>query len=320
MNMKKLFLLAGCSFCIAIQAQQLPEFSQYLNNDYVLNPAIAGTKDYAPATISARSQWTNFSGAPNSQIGSIHGALTKNVGLGLAFVNYSAGPTKMNSVQFAYAYRTKLSEKLNISFGLAPMLIQNSIQKNKLTVDDANDNTFNRLYGKTLVADLNAGVYLYSDKFFASFSVPQIMENKFRMGDDLFTERLKRHYLLYGGYNYQLSDKYVLTPSILVKAMEGGAPVQADLNVKATYNQLFWVGLSYRGSTSQTYNDAGVIFLGIMKYNCVFGYSYDYSFGAIRSYNTGSHELFLTYRITCHKKKAEPAADPAPAETPATGN
>lgn len=292
-------------------AQQVPLFSQYLNNDFLLNPAISGTKAYAPASVSARLQWAGFSGAPNTQIGSIHGAMTSHVGIGLALMNHSAGATKMTSAQFAYAYRIKLVDKIKLSFGLAPMLIQHSVAKDKLTLEDANDNTFNKLSGKTMIADLNAGVYVYGNKWMAGLSVPQVMENKYRLGDDLFQERLKRHYLLFGSYDFACKEKYVITPSALIKAMEGGAPIQFDVNVKATYNNLFWAGVSYRAASAQSFNEAAVVFVGVQKFNFVFGYSFDYSFSAMRSYSSGSHEIFLTYRIpckTCDKVEETPEA------------
>lgn len=300
----------GFFTCTGI-AQQLPEFSQYINNDFLLNPAIAGTKNYAPATISSRVQWLNFTSAPTTNIGSIHGSIAKNTGLGFTVINAVAGPTSTTSMQFAYSYNIKLTQKMRLAFGLAPMLIQQSLQKDKLTLDESNDNTFNRISGKTMIADLNTGVYLYADKYFVSFSVPQVLENKVRLGDALFTERLMRHYVVYSGYDFAVKEKYVLTPSVLVKAMESGAPVQYDLNLKATYNQFIFAGLSYRGSTSKSMAETAVAFLGVMRFNFVFGYSYDYSFSSLHSYSAGSHEVFLTYRIG-YKKPAQ-----APAETTA---
>jgi type IX secretion system PorP/SprF family membrane protein len=311
-SMKNILFAALSIFTFSTFAQQLPEFSQYLNNDYLLNPAIAGTKNYAPATISSRVQWLSFTNAPVTQIGSIHGSIAKNTGLGFSVINAVAGPTSMTSMQFAYAYNIKLNNKMRLSFGLAPMLIQQSLQKDKLTLDESNDNTFNRISGKTMIADLNTGVYLYADKFFASFSVPQVMENKVRLGDALFTERLQRHYLIYGGYNFTVKEKYVITPSALIKAMESGAPMQFDINCKATYNQFIFAGLSYRASSSKSPNETAVAFLGVMKFNFVFGYSFDYSFSSMHSYSGGSHEVFLTYRIG--NKKPTPAAETTPKE------
>ena len=298
--MKKIFLLACSLSAFFMNAQQMPLFSQYLNNDFLLNPAVAGTKSYTQASASVRLQWAGFSGAPNAQIGSVHGAMTKNAGIGLAVMNSTAGPTKMTSAQFVYAYRLNINDKIKISFGLAPMIIQHSIAKDKITLEDVNDNTFNRLNGKTMIADLNAGVIVYGSNWVGSFSVPQVMENKFRLGDDLFKEKLKRHYIIYGAHDFPLKDKkYVITPSALIKAIEGGGPVQFDINAKATYNNLFWAGLSYRSSTGLSFNEAAVIFAGIQKYNFAFGYAFDYSFSAMRSYCAGSHEVFLTYKIPC---------------------
>ena len=307
-------ILTNCLIGTLATAQQLPELSQYLNNDFLLNPAIAGTKDYTPVTISARMQWVGFNNAPSTQIASTHGAITNNVGLGLSVTNTTAGPTSSTSMQLAYSYRIKLNSKTKLSFGIAPMLIQQSLQKDKMTLDEQNDNTFNRISGKTMIADVDAGVYLYGSKYFVSLSVPQLLENKVRLGDALFTEKLKRTYVLYGGYNFDVKDKFVLTPSILIKAMQGGAPIQFDINFKATYNKLAWLGLSYRSSTSQSISEVAVASLGVMKYNFVFGYSYDYSLSSISKYSSGSHELFLTYRISCKKKEAVPAAATTPTE------
>lgn len=300
MKMKKIISLAFVSCAFLVNAQQLPLFSQYLNNDFLLNPAVSGTKSYMPVSVSARVQWVNFNGAPTNQIGSIHGAMTKSIGMGLAVSNFTAGATRMTSAQVSYAYRLKLNDKIKMSFGLAPMIIQHSIAKDKIVLEDINDNTFNKLNGKTTIADLNAGVYAYGTNWTASLSVPQLMGNRYRMGDnDLFKERLKRHYLVYGSYDLKCKEKYTITPSALIKVVESGAPIQFDVNVRAVYDNLFWVGLSYRGASSQSFNEAMVVMTGIQKNNFIFGYSFDYGFSSIRSYSMGSHEVFLTYRIPC---------------------
>jgi type IX secretion system PorP/SprF family membrane protein len=304
--MKRILFFTLSIFTFGAVAQQLPEFSQYIYNDFLLNPAIAGTKDYAPVSLSARMQWVGFNNAPTMQIGSIHGALTKNVGLGLSVTNVTTGPISNTSMQLAYSYRIKLNENTKLSFGVAPMLIQQSLQKDKLTLDNQNDNTFNRISGKTMIADVNAGLYLYGKKYFVSLSVPQLLENKVRLGDALFTERLKRTYVLYGAYDFAVKEKFVLTPSILVKAIEGGAPIQVDVNFKATYNKLVWLGLSFRGSSSQNPSEVAVVSLGVMKYNFAFGYSYDYNLSSISTYSSGSHEVFLTYKIRCKKGNEAP--------------
>ncbi|NMC99137.1 MAG: type IX secretion system membrane protein PorP/SprF, partial [Bacteroidales bacterium] len=57
--MKKCFLnlFLLFAFAIASNAQQLPLYSQYMFNGFLLNPGIAGSVDYFPIRITARQQW-----------------------------------------------------------------------------------------------------------------------------------------------------------------------------------------------------------------------------------------------------------------------
>jgi len=296
-RMKKLLLISMGWFSLtSASAQQLPLASQYIWNDYLLNPAIAGTKDYMPAIISYRSQWAGLKDAPVTQTGSIHGALTEKVGLGVAFINDKTGPSSNSMLQLGYSYKIKLTDKYKLSFGLAPMIMQYSLDKAALSTDQPNDIAIDRMSPKTLTADINCGVYFYAERYFAGISAPQVLANKIRVGDLYSTETLRRHYYANGGYRFTVKEKYSIEPSVLFKVAEG-LPMQLDINVKAMYDQLVWVGTSYRT------NNSIVGMLGITKYNFSFGYAYDYALSDIRKYNSGSHEFFLMYNIM--KKKEE---------------
>lgn len=294
-----LLFFTGVSF-----AQQLPQFSQYFQNELLLNPAVAGTKQYIPVALTHRMQWAGFKNAPTSQLLSIHGSVNDKMGLGLLLTNHETGPTNLISAQFAYSYHLKINDSTKLSFGVAPMIMQYALNKDKIMLDEKNDNTFNRISGKTMVADVNAGIYLYGKNYVAGFSAPQLMENKLRMGDDLFTERLQRHYLFYGAYEYKVNATYTLIPSLLFKTVKSASPPsQLDVSMKASYKQFLWGGLSYRWDLSKKMNNACVVFLGVSKLNFSFGYSFDYNIGSITLAGTGSHELFLSYNI--YRKKKE---------------
>lgn len=290
---------------IAMAAQQIPGYTQYQFNNFILNPAIAGTTEYIPLSISNRMQWNGFKDAPSVQTGSLHGAISPKIGLGIALMNAKTGPNSFASAQLAYAYHLKLAEKVTLSFGLAPMLIQYSLAKSSLTLDQPSDNTFARAGSKNMIVDLNAGIYLHCDSaYYISFSAPQIFENKLRISDDFSTDRLKRHLLLNAGCIMAVNDRYALEPSVLVKAAEA-LPLQADLNLKAWYRHMAWLGISYRSSTSTwSSNEALAFMIGVRKPTFDFGYSYDYNFTSLRFYSLGSHEIFFSYKIL-RKKKAE---------------
>ena len=67
--MKRIFI--SSVFLLALltyQGQQIALNSQYLFNDFAINPAIAGTKSYAPLSISFRRQWMGIDEASSNCI------------------------------------------------------------------------------------------------------------------------------------------------------------------------------------------------------------------------------------------------------------
>src|SRR6202035_3990251 len=64
--MKKfLYLLSVFLSCMQLlSAQQKPQYTQYVFNNYLLNPAVAGIENYTDVKAGYRSQWTGLQGAP----------------------------------------------------------------------------------------------------------------------------------------------------------------------------------------------------------------------------------------------------------------
>jgi type IX secretion system PorP/SprF family membrane protein len=98
----------------------------------------------------------------------------------------------------------------------------------------------------------------------------------------------RRAYFTMGGV-FETEHDIKIKPSVLVKK-EGDAPIQYDLNVNFLFNEIFWIGASYR-------SDEAIVALFEYQINRKFrvGYSYDITLGGISKYNSGSHELMLGY-------------------------
>lgn len=60
-----------------MRAQQDFLKSQYMFNLFSINPAYAGSRDVMEVSLSHRSQWVGFEGAPQTQVLSVHAPLTK---------------------------------------------------------------------------------------------------------------------------------------------------------------------------------------------------------------------------------------------------
>ena len=74
---KVLFAILSLWFLQAVNGQQKPHYTQYILNQYIINPAITGIENYADVKLSHRHQWVGMQDAPVTTYFTIHGALGK---------------------------------------------------------------------------------------------------------------------------------------------------------------------------------------------------------------------------------------------------
>ena len=53
-------------------AQQQPHYTQYVINNYILNPAVSGIENYTDVKIGHRHQWTGINDAPVTTYLTVH--------------------------------------------------------------------------------------------------------------------------------------------------------------------------------------------------------------------------------------------------------
>jgi type IX secretion system PorP/SprF family membrane protein len=293
--MKKLILsliiLAG--IWTSSSAQQLPLYSQYMMNGFLLNPAIAGSVDYFPVNLTARQQWVGIDDAPSTQALSTHLLLNnQKIGIGGYIFNDKFGPVSRMGIQAAFAYHLPLpgiDSKLGL--GLAFKGFQYKLDETALILINDDDPAISKAVESTFVPDADFGVYLYNNNYFVGLAATQLIEFKIKLGDNINNEnKMVRHYFLTGGYKFQLSEQFELEPSVLVKGTER-TPFQVDFNAKAYYKKSYWLGVSYRSS-----NDI-VAMIGFKVSKFYMGYSFDYTTTNIKNYSSGSHEIMIGFNI-----------------------
>lgn len=298
--MKKLvgiFLLSWSLFTASL-AQQLPQFTQFMFNDYVLNPAVAGTRSYYQVRAVSRFQWAGIVDAPQTISLSINGPnSTKSMGIGGYLYNDVTGPTSRTGVYGTYAYNINIVNDIRLSMGLSFGFLQNTIDGTKITLHDPNDPVLQNSVYSSFVPDASIGFYLYDKNWFAGFSAFQLFSNNLKIYDEKNgLNKLKRHYYLTGGYSFILTNQLTFEPSFIAKGT-AHIPLQIELNAKVVYLEIAWLGFSYRSQ------DAASILIGYVhnkKY--YFGYAYDFSISDFRKYNSGSHEIMIGFRFNPLKK------------------
>jgi type IX secretion system PorP/SprF family membrane protein len=279
-----------------LSAQQLPHYSNYMLNDYPMNPAVGGSRPYFEGLSNNRYQWIGITDAPRTYILSVNGP-TKNLKMGLGGVVFTdiVGPTRRTGFNLSYAYHLKASEKVRVSMGISAGLLQFVIDGSKITKYHPHDNVISGGVETSYLPDFGAGVYAYSTdhKWYLGASVPQIIQNKIKFYD--YTEtglsKLAMHYYVTGGYQFGLGDNFKIEPSTCLKFVDP-APFQFDLGLRAIYKDKIWIGGAFR------YLDAISALVGFtMQENITFAYSYDFTSTDIKKYSTGTHELMIGIRF-----------------------
>ena len=277
-------------------SQQLPHYSLYMFNDAIINPAICGTKDYNRIDLVSRSQWAGFEGAPKTQLLSYQRSQGKNMGIGGSIFNDETGPSKRTGVQLSYAYNFLISDNYTLSLGLAGSIYQYVFDYNKTQLhDDIFDPAAPGGNESVFVQDATFGAFLTNNKFYFGISIPQLIQSKINLNNSS-EDVLKRHYFLTSGYNLVLNPSLDLEPSLMFKSTDASS-LQYDINLRALYKKLLWLGVSYRDQ------DALVFMLGVNYDSYSIGYSYDLILSDIADYSNGSHGLFISYSFIKKQKE-----------------
>ncbi len=287
-----LILLLGLPLS-ALHSQQLPNFTQYMFNDFVLNPAIAGTRPYYEIRSNSRFQWAGVIDAPQTMSLSIYGPhSSKDMGFGGYLFNDITGPTSRTGLYGSYAYNVGINDNIRLSMGLSAGILQNKVDGTKITLFDPNDQALQESVYSSYSPDASIGLYAYGENWFAGFSAFQLFANSLKYYDvKSGLNKLKTHYYLMAGYRFEINSDFMVEGSSLVKKVTP-VPFQVELNVRGMYQKKFWLGVSYRSS------DAMSVLLGYIhmeKY--YFGYAYDIGLSDFRKYNSGSHEIMVGVRF-----------------------
>ncbi len=305
--MKRIILVAAAIILLnglESKAQQLPQFTQYMFNTYLVNPAVGGTHNYYQMRYNNRFQWAGLTDAPQTYSISAYGPHgTMDMGFGGNIYHDITGPTSRTGGLFSYSYNMQIADDgTRISGGLSLGFMMFRADGSRYDFGDDGliyDPAISRSTKSKFTPDATLGVLVYSTQYFVGLSVHQLFGQKLYVTDyydeatDIHTygiNRLKQHFMLMGGMLFPLTNEFLLEPSVLLKYMING-PVQVDLNAKVTYRDQFWGGISAR------WQDGISLLFGYSYDRYLFGYSFDYSLTRIRKYSAGSHEIMIGYKF-----------------------
>jgi type IX secretion system PorP/SprF family membrane protein len=321
-------------FGLLSSAQQRPHYTQYILNNYILNPAISGIENYWDLKISTRDQWVGLTGAPKTAYLSVHGPLGKkdyrttatsyqipgenprgkyywenytaaepHHGVGFTMLNDKAGSFNRFTAYATYAYHLGLNATTNLSAGFSAGITNISIDRNKHDFSGSGD-PFDPATGASLSNELNRvrpdlgfGMWLYSRNYFVGISAQQIIPQKLSFADDaavLTAGRLIPHLFLTGGYRFMIGEDVNAIPSLMVKYVKGSS--NNDFQPELNL-KMQYRDLFWLGG-SYRYEDGYAAMAGLnVKNTFNVGYAYDFTTTALNTVSRGTHEIMVGFLI-----------------------
>ncbi|WP_430615289.1 PorP/SprF family type IX secretion system membrane protein [Flavobacterium sp. JP2137] len=282
-------LLVLCSIH-QVQAQQEPQYTQYMYNAIQINPAYAGSRGIMSVFGVYRTQWVGLDGAPKTAAFSVNTPLGQSkLGLGASLANESIGAMDENAFALDLSYTLDLGQRYKLAFGLKGAINLLSVDYTKLNRYNPSDPVFAQNITNQWTPNLGAGLYLHSDKSYIGLSVPNFLETTRYDDNAVAAVKQKMNVYLMGGQVFEWSPSVHFKPAFLIKAV-AGAPLQVDLTANFLLRDQWVVGAAYRWNASYS------ALVGFQVSDGLFiGYSYDAETTKLAHYNSGSHELFLRF-------------------------
>jgi len=287
--MKKIKLLLGVLTLMSITTifgQQDPQYTQYMYNMNIINPAYAGSKGITSIGLLGRTQWVGVEGAPKTVTLSLHSPIGDAIGLGFSVVHDEIGPVKEDNIYVDFSYTIFTSEEGRLAFGLKAGVTFLNVRELLMVDPDPLNIPINQTS-----PNFGAGMYYYTNTFYLGLSAPNFLETRHleKDGGQVSSATEKMHYFLTSGYVFNINDNLKFKPSTMIKATSG-APLSVDLSANLLVDEKFEVGLSYRFDDSIS----GMVGFNVNE-DFRIGYAYDHTTARFGDYNSGSHEILLLF-------------------------
>ncbi len=293
--MKRILITLSLFLLIPVlgMAQQQILSTQYIYNRLMINPAYTGLDRGLSMTAFAREQWGGLEGAPNTQSFTIHSPIDKDqtAALGGVFIRDEVGVTTQNITYLTGSYKLQVGELSFLSVGLQGGFVNNKIRYSDLP-DFARDPAFSDGDINEFRPNFGFGLYFFSQKFHAGFSVPNFIQKVVDDVDNVANRNVDRVYYMDVGYQFRLSPELTLNTDVLGKVLIGD-PTQIDVYSILGIREKVWVGGSYRSESS-----FNAIFRAKIGKGFFMGYSYDFATtNELSTVSSGSHELMLQFKL-----------------------
>lgn len=283
------FLLAAF-IQTSVKAQLNPLATQYFQNQYLFNPAMAGIDDGLNINLSARKQWSSIPGAPTTQAISADYLLSR-AAFGVNVYADQSGLLKSTRAVATYAYHIPLgqnNQKLN--FGVSAGILTQRVPLDQIS-GDAGDLSIARYNERQSSLDGDFGTSYTSNNLNVQFALPNLrsvfnQENYYAIDRSLYFSALSYK------FNFgEAINNILLEPKVVLRGVKGYTNIlDVGANLMLANNQLSIQGM-YHSTKSVTFG------FGLNKNAFSILAFYTTETASINNYTNGDFEISLRLHV-----------------------
>ncbi len=288
----------------SVKAQQDAQYTQYMYNTMVFNPAYAGSRGVLSIESLYRTQWVGLEGAPDTGTISFNTPVgdSERLGIGVSIINDEIGPSQETYFDASFSYTIPVSNYGKLAFGIKGGLSWLNVDFNKLSAFEANDQYLQPNVDNVFSPNVGVGVYYHTPNFYLGLSAPNLIEtNHFDASPNVsYVAKERINYYLMSGYVFDLGENTKFKPATLIKAVQG-APLQLDVSANFLFSEKLMLGAAWRWDAALSAMAGFQVSEMIM-----IGYAYDADTTNLGNFNSGSHEIFLRFEIFSRGRMLSP--------------
>jgi type IX secretion system PorP/SprF family membrane protein len=277
-----------------LMSQQLGQYTNFVFNYQMVNPAATGYTTCTEFKTTYRQQWAGITGAPRTTSAMIHARLRANKnafqGIGAIVETDQAGAFGGTGLTLNYAYHTRFSKGYNLAAGIGLGFMQYRIDYTKLNFQDPlNETAVTNTVNDYIIPNINMGFWLYRGDRFYGLSIKSVTNSKV---DGTAATRYNRHYAITYGKYIKINKEFAFKPSFMFRWVKSTRPA-LDAQVLLSYRKAFAIGFAARNG----HGLSAMVKLELLNQISIW-YAYDVTLNKLRYGSYSTHEISIGLR-TC---------------------
>jgi type IX secretion system PorP/SprF family membrane protein len=311
--MKKFSIIIALVFSgLGLHAQDRKHIANFSAFPQVNNPALTGYQGSMGKGF-YRNQWSGFEDAPRTLFlsGEVNLADIKNKALfateaaeaaapqagvqhafGVSLLHDTFGPAKQTQAALNYSSGLRISEKFMLRAGAALTFGNTKFSNSNQYLNEEDDQGYHQLVGNINAQNrlgLNLGIALAAEDYFVGYGAQNLV-GYYTQGSENLKGLDGLQHIAQAGYRKGFTDKLgLIVNGMYVYSPDFDQVIEGQL--KAVYNNSFWVGAGYRHDLAYTFS------AGIRLQQLQLGYSREVAMGKSNSIYKGGNEVTLSYSL-----------------------